>query len=227
MGLRYVRNLAGAEITRIEAARQIGGEFTSVSDLAQRTGLGVGAMEGLAEAGAMSCLGVDRREALWAAGALAEMGPGRLPLAPGVAAPALPKMSAEELHRADLWATSVSSTHPIEFVRSQLGDVGCSTVMGLLGLRRNGARMKVGGIVTHRQRPGTARGVIFFNLEDETGMLNVVVLPEVWEKHKSVARRNPALIISGTLEYRDGVTNLVAHDFTPIGVHAVRSRDFR
>jgi error-prone DNA polymerase len=58
-------------------------------------------------------------------------------------------------------------------------------------------------------------------------MLNVVVLPEVWEKHKAVARRNPALIITGTLEYRDGVTNLVAHTFTPIGVQAIRSRDFR
>jgi error-prone DNA polymerase len=93
----------------------------------------------------------------------------------------------------------------------------------------------VGGIITHRQRPSTARGVRFLNLEDETGLLNVVVMPQVWEAHYEVARKAIGVVIEGVLEYRDGVTNLVAHRFdlwpegeTPAGsVEMVRSRDFR
>jgi error-prone DNA polymerase len=92
---------------------------------------------------------------------------------------------------------------------------------------RNVARVKVAGVVTHRQRPGTAKGVYFLNLEDETGLLNVVVLPEVWARYRKVVRRSPALVIQGRLEFYDGVTNLVARDFEPLGVQTVRSRDFR
>jgi error-prone DNA polymerase len=69
--------------------------------------------------------------------------------------------------------------------------------------------------------------VIFLNLEDETGLLNVVVLPPVWEAQREVARRNPALRIEGMIEYRDGVTNLVARRFDPLRVVAAPSRDFR
>jgi len=225
MGLRYVRNLGDREITRIEAARIIGGEFASPEDFAFRTGLKVDAFEGLAAAGALDSIGLGRREGLWAAGALAEIDPERLALSPGVDSPALPGMSAEEEHRADLWATGVSSRHPMSFVRSQLD--GCLTAAEALDLQRHGARVKVAGVITHRQRPGTAKGVYFLNLEDETGLLNIVVLPDVWAKHRHVVRKSPALVIHGRLEYNDGVTNIVARDFDPIGVQTVRSRDFR
>src|SRR5690606_8671390 len=116
MGLRYVRNLGEKEINRIEAARGLGGEFTSPEDLAFRTGLGVEALEGLAACGALASIGLGRREGLWAAGALAEIDPERLALSPGVEAPELGDMSEEEVHRADLWSTSVSTTHPMSFV---------------------------------------------------------------------------------------------------------------
>jgi error-prone DNA polymerase len=227
VGLRYVRNLGEREIDRIEAARQIGGPFQSPGDLAFRTGLSIEALEGLAAAGSLSVLGVERREGMWAAGALAEIGPERLPLSPGMDAPALPGMTSEETHRADLWATGVSNSHPIQFIREQLREDGCITVMEALGKQRNGFPAEVGGVVTHRQRPGTAAGVIFFNLEDETGLLNVVVLPEVWTRYREEARRYPAVVIGGRLEYRDGVTNLVAHRFRRLGVNALKSRDFR
>jgi error-prone DNA polymerase len=225
MGLRYVRNLGEKEITRIEAARILGGEFSSPEDFAFRTGLDVDALEGLAAAGALESIGLGRREGLWAAGALAEIDPERLALSPGVEAPPLPGMTDEETHRADLWATSVSSRHPMSFVRAQMD--GCLTAAEALGLGRNQARIKVAGVVTHRQRPGTARGVYFLNLEDETGLLNIVVLPDVWAKHRHVVRKSPALVIHGRLEYHDGVTNIVARDFEPIGVQSVQSRDFR
>ncbi|HZD23730.1 MAG TPA: error-prone DNA polymerase, partial [Acidimicrobiia bacterium] len=225
MGLRYVRNLGEKEVTRVEAARILGGEFTSPEDLAFRTGLDVDALEGLAAAGALESLGLGRREGMWAAGALAEIDPNRLALSPGVEAPPLPGMSDEETHRADLWATSVSSRHPMSFVRDRLE--GCLTAAEALELKRNRAKVKVAGVITHRQRPGTAKGVYFLNLEDETGLLNIVVLPDVWAKHRHVVRKSPALVIHGLLEYHDGVTNIVAHNFDPIGVQTVQSRDFR
>jgi error-prone DNA polymerase len=234
MGLRYVRNLGDAEITRIEAARLAAGPFRDPVDLAQRTGLAVDALEGLAAAGALGSLGVERREALWAAGALADLGPDRLGLH-GEPAPPLPGMDDREAMQADLWSTGVSVRHPVEFVRGRLTGAGCRTVADALSLRRHGTRARVGGIITHRQRPGTARGVRFLNLEDETGLLNVVVMPQVWEAHFEVARKAIGVVIEGVLEFRDGVTNLVAHRFelwpegeTPAGaVEMVRSRDFR
>jgi error-prone DNA polymerase len=225
MGLRYVRDLGEREITRIEAARILGGEFTSPEDLAFRTGLDVDALEGLAFSGALESLGMGRREGIWAAGALAEIDPERLALSPGVEAPPLPGMSDEETHRADLWATSVSSRHPMSFVRDDLK--GCLTAAEALEVERNQARIKVAGVITHRQRPGTAKGVYFLNLEDETGLLNIVVLPDVWARHRHVVRKSPALIIHGRLEFYDGVTNIVARDFEPIGIQTVQSRDFR
>jgi error-prone DNA polymerase len=225
MGLRYVRNLGEREITTIEAARILSGPFSSPEDLAFRTGLDVDALEGLAAAGALESVGLGRREGLWAAGALAEIDPERLALSPGVQSPPLPGMSDEESHRADLWSTGVSSRHPMSFVRDQLPD--CLTAAETLEMQRHGARIKVAGVITHRQRPGTAKGVHFLNLEDETGLLNIVVLPDVWSKHRQIVRKSPALVIHGRLEFNDGVTNIVARDFEPIGVQTVKSRDFR
>lgn len=225
MGLRYVKNLGEREITRIEAARILGGQFTSPEDLAFRTGLDVDSLEGLAASGALVSLGLGRREGMWAAGALAEIDPERLALSPGVEAPTLEAMTDEESHRADLWATGVSSRHPMSFVRDQLE--GCLTAAEALDLQRNNTRVKVAGVITHRQRPGTAKGVYFLNLEDETGLLNIVVLPDVWARQRHVVRKSPALVVSGRLEFYDGVTNIVARDFEPIGIQTVKSRDFR
>ena len=91
--------------------------------------------------------------------------------------------------QADLWSTGISVTHPIAFVRERLAASGCLTVSDALAVRRHGTKARVGGMVTHRQRPGTAAGVRFFNLEDETGLLNVVVLPPIWEANYEIARK--------------------------------------
>jgi error-prone DNA polymerase len=225
LGLRYVRNLGEKEITRVEAARVLGGEFRGPEDLAFRTGLGVEALEGLAAAGALTSVGLGRRDGMWAAGALAEIDPGRLALSPGVEAPPLPGMTDEELHRADLWATGVSSVHPMSFVRDSLPR--CLTAAQVLEVRRNRPRVEVAGVITHRQRPATARGVRFLNLEDETGLLNVVVLPEVWSRNWEVVRKWPAVVVHGAIEFYDGVTNVIARKFEPLGIQTVQSRDFR
>jgi error-prone DNA polymerase len=226
MGLRYVRNLGEGEIRRVETARLVGGSFTGPEDLAHRTGLAVDALEGLAAAGALESIGLGRRPGLWAAGALAEIAPDRLPLAPGVDPPGLAEMGPLERHQADLWATSTSPSHPIGFLRERLMAVGAVAVAEVLALRRTARGVRVGGVVTHRQRPSTAQGVIFFNLEDETGMLNVIVLPDVWAAQRTLARRLPGLVVEGMVEFRDGVTNLVARRFSPLPVEAVETRDW-
>jgi error-prone DNA polymerase len=135
-------------------------------------------------------------------------------------------MPEEESARADLWATGVSVRHPVEFVRERLTTDGCVTIADALEGRRAGRRVRVGGVVTHRQRPMTAKGVIFINLEDETGLLNVIVLPEVWSAQRDVARRSAGLVIDGTLEHRDGVTNLIARRFSGWPVEGVESRNW-
>ena len=130
--------------------------------------------------------------------------------------------------QADLWATGVSVRHPVEFVRAQLVEAGCLTVSEALGRKQHGTRARVGGIITHRQRPGTANGVMFFNLEDETGLVNVVVSVGCWKRYRSTARSAAAMVVRGRLERAEGVVNIVAERIDPLPVMAgSRSRDFR
>jgi error-prone DNA polymerase len=164
---------------------------------------------------------------MWSAGALAELGPDRLALSAGARAPKLAEMTSHENVQADLWSTAITVTHPVSFLREELAASGCLTVSQALTLRKHGTRARVGGIITHRQRPSTANGVRFLNLEDETGLLNVVVLPPIWERNYELARKAIGVVIEGVVEYRDGVTNLVAHRFEDWPVEGISSRDFR
>jgi error-prone DNA polymerase len=164
---------------------------------------------------------------------LSEGGPprvGRLAgLVTGAEAPALPDMTAAEGNRADLWATGLSpDSYPTEFIRAALDQRGVVTAAGLVSVADR-ARVTVGGIVTHRQRPATAQGTIFINLEDETGLINVIVSMGAWARFRRVARAQPALLIRGTVEKVDGVINLIAEHIEPLSLNAptVKSRDFR
>jgi len=154
-------------------------------------------------------------------------------LVTGTEAPPLPAMTPAEINRADLWATGVSpGSYPTEFVRAALAERGLVTAAGLVDVPDR-ARVTVGGIVTHRQRPATAGGTIFLNLEDETGLINVICSPGAWARYRNVARSQPALIVSGTIEKVEGVINLIADRIEPLRLAAVtagapiRSRDFR
>jgi error-prone DNA polymerase len=221
----------GAELAERLAA---GRPYADPEDLARRVPLSLPQLEALATAGAFDCFSMSRREALWAAGAVAQMtvgvhGAQRLPgIVTGVAAPWLPAMAADEAARADLWATGVSPEgHPTRFVRAHLASLGVVTAMGLAAVEP-GERVLVGGVVTHRQRPATAGGTIFVNLEDETGLINVVVSKGCWAAHRKVARSAPAMLVRGRLERVDGVTNVIADRLEPLPLGApTRSRDFR
>ncbi len=229
IGLRYVRGLSGALLDRIdeERARE---PFAGLEDFARRTEAPVDALESLATAGGFACFDVDRRAGLWAAGALRDARPGHLPhTAVGVEAPALPGMNEVEETAADLWATGMSpGRHPTEFLRAELSAHGVVTSAALRALEPRSV-VEVAGIVTHRQQPETAKGTVFLNLEDETGLTNVICTPGVWKRYRKVARTSPALRVRGVLECHQGVTNLLAQriEALPLGLaDALRSRDF-
>jgi error-prone DNA polymerase len=185
--------------------------------------------EALATSGALESFGISRREGLWAAGLIALEGPDTLPhVVPGVQAPTLPGMSEVEEAMADVWAHGVSvDRYPTVFVRDNLTRNGVLTVAEVLAHEPQ-RRISVAGVVTHRQRPGTAKGVTFISLEDETGFLNIVCSPAVWRRHQAVARQSPALVIRGMIERADGATNLVAEHMAPLSLKVPsKSRDFQ
>jgi error-prone DNA polymerase len=129
---------------------------------------------------------------------------------------------------ADVWATGLSpDTHPVQFARARLNQLGAQPIARLTGVPDK-TRVLVGGLVTHRQRPATASGVTFINLEDETGMLNITCSPGLWHRYRRIARTSNALLVRGLLERADGVINLNADRLTALSV-PIRStsRDFR
>ncbi len=232
IGLASVRSIGEGLAGRLVAERDAHGLFRSIADVAHRVGLTGQQAEALATAGAFAQLAHRRRQALWAAGAVAAERPDRLPgTAVGATAPSLPGMSELELAAADVWATGMSpGSFPTQFLRDHLDALGAVPAAGLHAIE-DGSRVLVGGAVTHRQRPATAAGVTFLNLEDETGMANVVCSPGFWTRYRRVVRSSPALLVRGRLrkaEGAEGVVNVMAERAEPLDMRvASASRDFR
>ena len=136
-------------------------------------------------------------------------------------------MTAAEETFADLWATGTYGTHPIAHIRDLLADRGVLPA-GDLQAAQPGSAVAIGGLVTHRQQPGTARGVVFLSLEDETGMANVICPPQVWERYRKIGIDASALLVFGRVESLDGAVSLLATSLRRLKVvAAARSRDFR
>jgi error-prone DNA polymerase len=230
LGLSSVRTIGAELAERIVSDRDAGGAFASMADLAHRVGLSSDQVEALATAGSFDGFGVTRRDALWTAGAAAAVRPGQFDLATieETATPTLPEMTEPEQMIADLWATGVTPEHyPTALVRDRLDSLGIITAAGLRSIPDH-TRVTVGGVVTHRQRPATARGVTFVNLEDETGMVNVICSLEVWSRHRKVARGAAALLIRGMLQHSEGVVNVMAERIAPLSLGVRPSaRNFR
>ncbi|VEG49351.1 DNA-directed DNA polymerase III PolC [Mycolicibacterium chitae] len=229
LGLGAVRHIGEELAQRLVAERDRCGPFGSLVDLTGRVPLTVPQTEALATAGALDCFGISRREALWAAGAAAAERPDRLPgVGTSSRVPALPGMSALELAAADVWATGISpDSSPMQFLRAELDARGVVPADRLLSVP-DGTRLLVAGAVTHRQRPGTAQGVTFMNLEDETGMVNILCSPGVWSRYRKLAQTAPALVIRGIVQNASGAVTVVADQMNPIDMRVgSRSRDFR
>ncbi|WP_022916496.1 error-prone DNA polymerase [Ruania albidiflava] len=236
LGLAPVRGIGEKTAERLVQVRQEA-PLVDLADLARRVRLTAAQLEALATAGALEDLTRDRREGLWLAGALAaESGTrhGRwiaepLPLtAVGTSVPDLPAMDEVSTAVADVWATGVSvDSFPTQFRREELDAGGVLRVVDVPAAGA-GRRVRVAGVVTHRQRPATAAGVTFLSLEDETGLLNVICSAGLWQRYRKVVRGSAALVVRGVVEHADGVTNLMADQVTELSLRVPsRSRDFR
>jgi error-prone DNA polymerase len=228
LGLRYVRGLREEAGLRLEAERQRR-PFASVEDLVKRGGLHRDEVARLARVGALASLEPERRAALWEAeragrpaGALYEN------LEPPREASPLRPMAAEERLVADYEGTGLTlGPHPMAFRRGRLGRMGVSRAADLAAFR-HGAWVKVAGAVVVRQRPGTAKGFVFLNLEDETGLVNVIVRPALFHRHRLALVNEPFLLVEGTLQRQDGVTSVRAERLWPLRhrLASVPSHDF-
>jgi error-prone DNA polymerase len=231
LGLGSIRGVSTGVAEQIVTEREVHGPYVDMEDLVRRVpDVTLAHLEALATAGACEeSWGLDRRRALWTAGAVSQSRPGRLEgIVTGQRAPRLPEMTPVEEAIADLWSTGVSPDgHPTQFCREQLSQMGVVVAADLIH-QESGSRVLVAGVVTHRQRPMTARGVTFMNLEDETGLINVVVSVGCWKRFAKVARSASAMVIRGRLEISEGVINLVAEHLEAMSVPiGSRSRDFR
>ncbi len=255
LGTAEIRGIGTSLAEKIDAERDLRGPYRDLADLSRRVVLTVPQAEALATAGAFGCFvgkggsALDRRSALWAAGVVAAVRSDQLPgTAVGLDAPALPGMTDVELTVADVWATGVSpDSHPMQHLRERMERLGAVRIDGLdsvpagtggtdtVGREAAGRaaegmpRVLVAGLVTHRQRPATAKGVTFVNLEDESGMLNVTCSEGLWARYRTVAVGSAALLVRGRLERsKEGVLNLIADRLQRLDLAvAVKSRDFR
>ncbi|MDP7068310.1 MAG: error-prone DNA polymerase [Acidimicrobiales bacterium] len=224
LGLSSVRGFGADLAFEVTAA----GPYEDLEQLSRRTDVSQRQLEALATAGAFGCFGLTRREALWAVGAVSQSRAGRLRgIVTGVSAPSLPGMSLQDEAISDLWATGIAPNgHPTRFVREELKRRGVVTAADLLNCGLG--KVKVAGVVTHRQRPTTASGTVFVNLEDETGLINVIVSSGCWLRFRPVLISEPALTVIGRLERHEGVVNVIAQRIEKLNVGpTISSRDFR
>ena len=225
IGIDSVRGIGADMATAIAASSP----YENAQDLMRRVpGMNKAHLENLSSANAFASCGVSRREALWQAGAIAQFTPDRLPgIVSGLDAPELPEMSGMETVIADLIHTGVSpGVHPVALVREHLDSVGVLTSHDLSALE-SGVRVVVGGIVTHRQRPATAKGTTFINLEDETGLVNILCSRGCWKRFQDVAIGATAMIVRGRLESVKGAINVIAEHLEYMPMEMVNaSRDF-
>ncbi|WP_298744037.1 error-prone DNA polymerase [uncultured Microbacterium sp.] len=230
LGLASVTGIGRPLAERIVAERTAHGDFRDLRDLVRRTGATAAQVEALSTAGAFESMGITRREGIWLAGDAAQ---DRSEYLAGslmsVQPPLFGDQTSYDLLAADLWATGISTDdHPLAHYRGSLDGRGVLS-SSQLRTHEEGRRVEVAGLVTHRQRPATASGITFLNLEDEHGLVNVICSSGVWNRYRRVLRDSPALIVRGILERSpEGVTNLLADAFEDLQVGVQhRSRDFR
>ncbi len=237
LGWRSVRGLGPHARKKIESALKTGGAFRSIQDFVARSQLDRRALRFVAESGALDAFVADqpphrrRRAALWRVLEAERGSPGALALFPETPVPsALPPLSPMQITEADYRMTGLSlNGHPMKHLRALLEPNGILTAHGLKQ-RADGERVGIAGLVICRQQPQTAKGYVFLTLEDETGMINVVVTPKRFAEFGLLIRRNPLLLIRGTLQIELGVVNLRGEEFialrTQAGAEYAKSHDF-
>jgi len=226
LGLRFVLGLSEAAGKRIEEEQ--GREaFRDADDLARRCALKPHELTLLAQAGALASFGKTRREALWQVAKVARPSGALYTELPTDDPSPLPEMSPQEETAADYAATQMTTgAHWMEHWRRQLDSRGILSAAELLR-RPDGARVTTAGTVIVRQRPGTAKGFVFLTLEDETGMCQAIVRPDLFRDNRAVIVGSGSLIVEGRLQKTDGTLSVKGERFWPLSqVEAVPSHDF-
>ncbi len=232
VGLHQVRGLPNAVGEGIVAARRVA-PFLSVADLADRGGVSRAWLARLAEAGALASLDPERRSAVWKTLAISDSSGEERDLFAGVAPPEpevkLPPSSAAEEIAADYSTIGLSTRgHPMAVIRPSLAGGAVRTAREVARLHDR-ERVEVAGLVIVRQRPETAKGIVFVSLEDETGIANLVVMPDIYERYRALVRGSPFLLVRGRMERSGQVVNVRAESFAPLALAppvGARSRDF-
>jgi error-prone DNA polymerase len=226
LGLRQVTGLGEEDAETIVAERDRRGPFAGVRELANRLDLPTPQLQRLIAAGACDALG-QRRRLLWELGLAARpLGQGAgsqlaFDLQLGSAPPGLPEPGAWELLVADYATTGVSvREHPIAQLRPVLGEVASSTLLATLP---HGAGVTLPGLAVARQRPSSAKGIVFLLLEDEHGLFNLVLMPEVYERQRLLARSEPLLLVHGIVERRQGQVAVRVDTLAPLDVPSRRT----
>jgi len=230
IGLGYVKGLSERDAEAVVGERRRGGTYRDLADLASRSGAGRDGLERLAWAGACDGLGGGRRrEPLWRLGIARGSRDGQLALPlPLPPAPALAGQTPWEKLTADYGAYGIAlEEHPLGLLRDGLdpATVTCAALEEI----PDGVELLIAGLLVARQRPATARGVMFLLVEDETGVANVIVVPPVHERHRLTVRTASLIAVAGRLERREGVVNVVASairrverpDVRPAEVHTI------
>ncbi|MCC6265349.1 MAG: hypothetical protein IT169_17385 [Bryobacterales bacterium] len=234
LGLRYVAGLRADAALAIQRERFSNGPFRSLPDFTRRTRLRKEELDTLAEIGALNPLdaSLHRREALWQVarygrpvGPLLETEEDECELAEDSP---LAAMSPIERVEADFRGTGLTTgPHPMRYLREGLRGRGVSSTEELHRIR-DGKRVKVAGVVIVRQRPFTAKGIVFLSLEDETGISNIIVRPELFEEHRLLWTSAPFILIEGLLQKQNGVLHIRAEAVQPLRgpENAPESHDF-
>jgi error-prone DNA polymerase len=217
LGFRQIEGFKQAWAEAIEDGRFAGGPYRSLDDLRTRAGLPAQALDALAAADALGSLDLSRRPALWAAKGLPRAAPAPLFAAVGLeeadGAPPLalptPPLSEEVVHDYETIRLSLKA-HPVSFLRDHLTRAG-AVPAGSVGKVPDGRRIAVAGVVLVRQRPGSAKGVVFLTLEDETGVANIVVWPKVFDKYRPIVMGARMLLICGRIQRADDSEGHVIH----------------
>ena len=221
LGLRQIDGLPEHVAARLVAEREERGAYGDVASLRERARIGPAHIERLASADAFTSMGLTRRQALWDARSL--VAAPDLPLFRAAAEReegaerirvALPHMPLSEEVVADYQTTRLSlKAHPMAFLRPALADRGFMRACDLRD-RKFRSMVQVAGVVLIRQRPGSAKGVCFITLEDETGVINLVVWPDLKEKQRRVVMGARLMEVRGRVEYDDEVIHVIAHHMT-------------
>jgi error-prone DNA polymerase len=227
-----VRGLAAIHAEAILAARA-SGPFRSIEDAWLRSGVPVAALERLADADAFRCFGHNRREALWQVRGLGEK---QLPLfayANAREAEREPKVTLTPMTAGSEVVEDYHSTqltlrdHPLAFLREELGQRGIVRCADLANVK-SGRKVEVAGIILVRQKPGSAKGVLFITIEDETGIANGIIWPDRFEAQRRTVLSAAMIGIKGTVQKEGQVIHVIAdriEDYTPL-LRTVGDRDF-